>query len=95
MFKKYSQKGCIFECSLNYAIKHVGCLPWDFPIPTKWNGSDLAVCHSFTIHNLHNENNSLEQFYEAINSEANLKACGYRCMPDCEATIYETQERDE
>ena len=94
MLKDYSQKGCLFECSLNYAIELVGCLPWDLPIPLKWNESDMAVYHSFTNHNS-NKNNDLEQFYAAMNNESNLRECGKRCMPDCEATIYETQERDE
>ena len=88
MFQKYSQKGCIFECSLNFAIETAGCLPWDFPVPMKRNGTDIAVCHSNTLKDP--EKNKLFQFYEAMKNQTNLKKCD--CLPDCEATKFETQE---
>ena len=88
MFKGYSQKGCIFECSLKFAIEEVGCLPWDFPTPIKWENASLAVCNSHTRHT--NSKNDLIRFYDAMKNDTNLKNCD--CVPDCEGIIYEAQE---
>ena len=88
IFQKYSQAGCIFECSLKFAIESVGCLPWDFPVPSKWQDVHLAVCNS-TNPNPINDKNKLVLFYEAMNNDSNLRTC--ECMPDCEATVYDTQ----
>ena len=91
IFQNYSQSGCIFECSMSFAIDSVGCLPWDFPVPLKWENQQLEVCNSsnqaFTVGQTGKSN--LMRFYEAMNNDTNLKACD--CMADCETTIYDTQ----
>ena len=89
-FLKYSKAGCIFKCSINFAIENVGCLPWDFPVPLKWEEAKLEVCHSASP-DTNQTNNKLVKFYEAMNNDSNLRTC--QCMPDCEATIYDTQVR--
>ena len=89
MFQMYSQKSCIFECSLKFAIDSVGCLPWDFPIPTNMNGSEILVCHS-SIEFRNAEDNKLIQFFEAMKNQTILRTCS--CLPDCETTEYDTQE---
>ena len=88
IFKKYSQAGCIFECSLNFAIASVECVPWDFPVPFKWQDVQLAICTSIN-QDPTNDKNKLVLFHEAMNNDSNLRTCD--CMPDCEATIYDTQ----
>jgi hypothetical protein len=71
---------------LNAAIDQVGCLPWDFPIPTK-NGVaiDLEVCISQDAH----WNNKLEEFHKAMKNRSNLQNC--TCMTDCETVSYDVQ----
>ena len=73
---------------MNFAIEHVGCLPWDFPVPFKWEEAKLEVCHSASP-DTNQTNNMLAKFYEAMNNDSNLRTC--QCMPDCEATVYDTQ----
>ena len=73
---------------MKFAIDSVGCLPWDFPVPIEWEGTKLAVCNSTNSDPI-NDKNKLEMFYEAMNNDSNLRTC--ECMPDCEATIYDTQ----
>ena len=85
IFQSYSQQGCIFECSMEFAINTVGCLPWDFPVPLKWENAHLEICNSSNPATI----NHLLRFYEAMNNDTNLKACD--CMPDCETIIYDTQ----
>ena len=86
----YSQKSCIFECSLNFAIRTVGCLPWDFPIPTKMKATDILVCHSSNEYR-YGKNNKLIQFFNAMKNQTILRNCS--CLPDCETIAYDTQER--
>ena len=77
---------------MEFAINNVGCLPWDFPVPLKWENAHLEICNSsnpgglldYTVSKSH-----LLRFYEAMNNDTNLKACD--CMPDCETIIYDTQ----
>ena len=73
---------------MKFAIQNVGCLPWDFPVPFKWRDTNLEVCNS-TKPDSAPSKNKLVQFREAMNNDSNLRAC--ECMPDCEATIYDTQ----
>ena len=77
---------------MEFAIDTVGCLPWDFPVPLKWENTHLEVCNSSNPAGLLDysvSKHSLLRFYEAMNNDSNLKACD--CMPDCETTIYDTQ----
>ena len=46
IFENYSKKGCIFECSVKFAIEKVGCLPWDFPVRSEWDDSDIDICYT-------------------------------------------------
>ena len=87
IFQKYSKKGCIFECSVKFAIEKVGCLPWDFPVPFGWEDDNLEMC--YTINTDYKKSNKVAMFYEAMNNNSNLRQC--QCMPDCEVTIYDTQ----
>ena len=89
MFQRYSQKGCILECSLRFAMDHVGCVPWDFPVPMKQTGDEIPVCHS-NYGFMNTMKNTLMQFFDAMNNQSNLRTC--ECMPDCEAVLYESQE---
>ena len=88
IFQHYSKPGCIFECSMNFAIKRVGCLPWDFPVPLAWENTNLDVCHSANL-DANLTSNKLDMFYAAMNDDSNLRT--YQCMPDCETTVYDTQ----
>ena len=90
IFQMYSQKSCIFECSLNFAIRTVGCLPWDFPIPTKMKATDILVCHSSNEYR-YGKNNKLIQFFNAMKNQTILRNCS--CLPDCETIAYDTQEK--
>ncbi len=81
MFHIYSQKSCQFECRLRYARDRVGCVPWDYPVPTDVEGG-VPVC----IKNL--DNNMVKEFSAAMD-EADIEACD--CLPDCEAVHYEVQ----
>ena len=92
IFQNYSQSGCIFECSIEFAIDTVGCLPWDFPVPLKWENIQLEVCNSSYGGNGWDTTamkNNLVKFHEAMNNDSNLRNCD--CLPDCETTIYDTQ----
>ena len=75
---------------MTFAIETAGCLLWDFPLPFKWEEAKLDVCHS-SGPDSNPINNKLVKFYEAMNNEPNLRSC--QCMPDCEATTYDTQVR--
>ena len=33
LFKSYNEKSCQFECRLKFAVRRVGCIPWDYPVP--------------------------------------------------------------
>ena len=87
IFQKYSKKGCIFECSVKFAIEKVGCLPWDFPVPFGWEEVNVEICYSINTDS--KKSNKVAMFYEAMNNNSNLRQC--QCMPDCEVTIYDTQ----
>ena len=93
IFQKYSKKGCIFECSVKFAIEQVGCLPWDFPVPFGWEEANLEICYSTSTDSVQfnslGQINKVAMFYEAMNNNSNLRQC--QCMPDCEVTIYDTQ----
>ena len=77
---------------MEFAINTVGCLPWDFPVPLKWENAHLEICNSSNPDGYFEgpvPKNKLVRFYEAMNNDSNLKTCN--CMPDCETTIYDTQ----
>jgi hypothetical protein len=89
LFKHYSQKSCHFECVLNQAIDQVGCLPWDYPVPPVKQSKVIPVC---TAHqNRGDGKDILELFNAAMDNGSNLHHCD--CMSDCEAVIYDSQER--
>ena len=69
------------------AIENVECLPWDFPVPFERVDANLEMCHSIRTDS--EQSNKVAMFYEAMNNNSNLRQC--QCMPDCEATIYDTQ----
>lgn len=71
-----------------FAIESVGCLPWDYPVPFKLEDVNLAICDS-TNPDPTSGKNKLVWFHEAMNNDSNLRTC--ECMPDCEATVYDTQ----
>ena len=75
MFLEYSQKSCIFECRLKHAVKEVGCLPWDYPVPIEnENPMEVPVClSSYEL-----EGNALEKFRVAMSSPENELKCD--CM---------------
>ena len=87
IFESYSKKGCIFECSVKFAIEKVGCLPWDFPVSSAWDDTNLEICYSINTES--QSFNKVAMFYEAMHNDSNLKQC--QCLPDCEQTIYDTQ----
>lgn len=86
MFKDYKQLGCLFECSLIYAITNVGCIPWDYPVPAGLDQADFDICVS-------NKNGSkisnLALFHQLMESKESMADC--KCMPDCEKVTYEPQ----
>ena len=32
IFNVYTRVSCLFECSMNYAIRRCGCVPWNYPL---------------------------------------------------------------
>ena len=72
---------------MKFAIENVGCLPWDFPVPLEWEEANLEICYAISTDS--EQSNKVAMFYKAMNNNSNLRQC--QCMPDCEATIYETQ----
>ena len=79
MFTYYTQKSCMFECCLNFAVKETGCTPWDFPRPR--SHERLNVCT--------NIDRKLADFYTAMKNKENILRCD--CLPDCEETNYEIE----
>ena len=35
VFKRYTQKACVFECKIKMAAKNCGCIPWSYPMIPK------------------------------------------------------------
>lgn len=92
MFKAYSQKGCLFDCRIKNALKLIGCIPWDYPLPltTGWeqNGK-IKICNSTRRSTDMINESDLAKFNEYMNSETSLSNCS--CQPDCEEVVFETQ----
>ncbi len=82
IFLNYTQKACLFECTVRQAIDKADCLPWDYPIPKLSWSKDLRVC----LNNL--DSNEIQAFNAAMD-EADTKVCD--CMPDCEGVTYDIQ----
>ena len=87
MFNRYSQKGCIFECRLKNTLNHVGCIPWDYPMPLSLiNSQHVEMCNSsYKI----NSGSKLATFENHMNSKESIENCD--CLPDCEQQVFETQ----
>jgi hypothetical protein len=87
LFLIYSQKSCRFECALKAAITKVGCLPWDFPVPTR-NGEaiEVDVCLS---QQGNDRDKKLAEFHNEMKNSSNQQSCF--CMPDCETVTYDVQ----
>ena len=86
MITRYSYKGCIFECRLKNAIKAVGCVPWDYPIPPSMSKEgNKKFCNSSPEKN----GSTLLRFDAFMNSGESMSNC--ECMADCEEVVYKTQ----
>ena len=79
MFNYYTQKSCLFECRLTFAVSQVNCTPWDFPNPNK--DRDVETCTA--------KDDRLKLFDEAMRDSDNLLECD--CLPDCEEIVFETE----
>ena len=100
LFVKYSQQGCLFECSLRYAVAKAGCLPWDYPMPTGIRADLLPVClanyeaNNSRVGDLSGIFNTgwldsrIAAFDDAMN-ERDVISCD--CLPDCEGITYDVQ----
>ncbi len=88
MFLQYSQRSCLYECTMRHAIAKAGCLPWDYLVPDmkknfNWTGSnDIRVCL------LNKKSNEISLFNKAMD-EWNVGGCD--CLPDCESITYDVQ----
>ena len=57
IFNVYSKEACLYECKMLKAVKHCGCVPWDFPstfLSNKvklmhFNNSNLLIFYRKTI----------------------------------------------
>ena len=46
IFNHYTQKGCLFECSMKYVTN---CTPWDFPLPANVDPANMPpLCTTYT-----------------------------------------------
>ena len=86
MLIRYSYKGCMFECRLKSAIKAVGCVPWDYPMPPSMSEE---FCNSSFAENGSVDNSTLSRFDAFMNSGESISNC--ECLSDCEEVVYETQ----
>ena len=80
----------MFECRLKSAIRGVGCVPWDYPMPPSMNfkGSE-EFCNSRFDQNGSPDNSTLSRFDAFMNSGESISNC--ECLSDCEEVVYETQ----
>ena len=85
MFVEYSKRGCQFECRLRDAAAYANCIPWDYPVPVGLEGHEICLAAT-----LMNNSNALKIFQARMDDPASLDICD--CLPDCEETIYKTQE---
>jgi len=83
MFKKYSEKACIFECRIKNAYKRAGCIPWDYPLPESLKMAER--CYSLES----NRGKDLIKFHNAMNAPDITQGCS--CEPDCEFHTYDFQ----
>ena len=95
MFKIYTQEGCLFQCRLENAYNHSGCIPWDFPIPPFLEKGSIRICNSFVElgpfveQNVSTSESDLATFYDLMNEEKYLSNCS--CHPNCEEVKFESQ----
>ena len=66
--RKYTYKGCQFECALKSATIKAGCVPWDF---IDLEGG-MPVC----------TRNQTKLFHDTLNLNS-LTKCDSTCLPNC------------
>ena len=75
LFRNYTHKACLFECMYKGALKHCGCVPWNYPHHDKeLNGS--RVCNG--LGNV--------CFANQMKNMSLLQPC--QCHSDCVKTLY-------
>ncbi len=72
LFKEYGQSQCIFECQLLQAMRHCGCIPWNYPQLER----DGEIC--FT---------SISKCFQEILSQT-AESLGCWCPPACNIVHY-------
>ena len=86
MFNEYKHAGCLFECSLKFAITKAKCIPWDYPLPAGLAENDFELCTSFKNGS---QISNLALFHQRMDSKDSMAHC--KCIPDCEKVTYEPQ----
>ena len=90
MLNRYSYKGCMFECRLKQTIDTIGCLPWDYPMPTSPSlDRKKGMCTSSVAQNDTAAMSQLARFDAFMNSAESITNC--ECPADCEEVVYDTQ----
>ena len=90
MFRKYNKLGCIFECRLRYALRHVNCIPWDYPLPLEHQ--EVPICVSkvqYKAFQVPGMVPNVTEFHNLMVSKESLQDCN--CWDDCEGVTYELQ----
>ncbi len=85
MFSYHTEKGCLFECRLEYTIRQHGCIPWNYPIPTGDEFANVSMCKSL------NSKGTVAAFEATMNKPEAADGC--HCDRDCHHVEYELQAR--
>ena len=80
----------MFECRLKNAIRAIGCVPWDYPMPPSMSSEGIKeFCNSSFAENGSVDNSTLSRFDAFMNNGESISSC--ECLSDCEEVVYETQ----